>query len=948
MDWAANRSDANRQPPLLTTKLHVARIPSNYVSRSRLHERLGEGLKRRLTVISAPSGFGKTTLVSGWMQQGKVNAAWVSLDEGDNQPSRFWAYLIGSLQHLQPRLGTRALGLLHSSDSVPIEGILTELINDLVEVAGQIALVLDDYHVVTNDDIHSTLSLFIERMPSQLHLYITSRVDPPLRLTRLRARGELIEIRASELQFTFQEAAPLVNQTPETALSSDEIAELVALTEGWAVGIQLIAPNISRWSDDPFSRHSIRTYRYVVDYLIDEVFLPQSPQVQEFLLKTSILGRMTGPLCDAVTGGTAGEAMLERLEKANVFVVPLDSSGRWYRYHTLFARVLTDRLQSFHADQVRALHQRASAWYEAHGFIEEGVHHLLEGGDLDRGVALAERQAEGMLAAGRLDTLLKWRDTFPREQVSERPHLAMAFAWALLLDGQVDEVGGYLEICRGFIHLGPGEGLADIPGHLATIASFLAVLGGEEDHPIEKTLKSIAQLHEASIRFRSAARHYQDVAIASIGSDHQGYDTVGGREFSDGEGGRAAARRFGILDALPRVARLQLRCGALRGAAATYNQALDLAAMQGEDLDLPDSTIASCHIGLAAIHLEWNDLDRAMHHLGEGLNLHESVELLPIMLEGYVCLARVHRARGDIDGALDALDTIERVARKLGRAEMVAPIVAAERAHVWLVQGNLHGAGRWAQECLLMHTDLASEVDEAQKQVVARVLVAQFRGREVVDLLSPQVQKGEGKGWYDTVIRGLTLQALALDQAGDQEAALSTLTRALQIAEPERYIRTAIGEGPVMIKLLKGVRESQQRSFGPGIGVSVTYIDRLLGLLGVSVTAHSTQPPLQPHLQAPPPIVESAPPPATIDSPSVASSQQIRAVPSALLLNPVSDREREVLQLIASGKSNTAIAEALYISVSTVKTHINNLYSKLGVESRTQAIARAREYSLIQ
>lgn len=942
MDWAANRSDTNRQPPLLTTKLHVARIPPNYVSRARLHERLSEGLKRRLTVISAPSGFGKTTLVSGWVQQGKINAAWVSLDEGDNQPARFWAYLIGSLQHLQPRLGTRALNLLNSSDSLPIEGILTELINDLVEVAGQIALVLDDYHVIENDEIHSTLSLFIERMPSQLHLYITSRVDPPLRLTRLRARGELIEIRASELQFTFQEAAPFVNSTPEITLSSDEVSELVALTEGWAVGIQLIAPNVSRWSDDPFSRHSIKTYRYVVDYLIDEVFSPQSPHVQEFLLKTSILGRLNGSLCDTVTGGSGSEAMLERLEKSNVFISALDGGGRWYRYHTLFAHVLSERLQALHPDQVRSLHQRASVWFEGRGYIEEGVHHLLEGGDLDRAVALAERQAEGMLSAGRLETLLHWRRTFPHAQVAERPRLAMAFAWALLLNGEFDEVGHYLEVCRNFIHLGPGEGLADIPGHLATIASFLGVLSGEDAKPIEKTLKTIAGLHDANVRFQSAARHYQDVALRSIGSEYQsGEMGVGGRDAGDVEA-RGGSRwgRFGILEALPRIARLQRRCGSLRGAAATYNEALDLAGSQGgEDLDVSDTTISACHIGLAAIYLEWNDLDKAMDHLGDGLNLHETAELLQTLLEGYLCLARVHRARADFEGAMDALETIERLARKLGQAEMAAPMIAAERAHVWLAQGNSIAAGRWAQESQLMHVDLPAEVDDFQRLTVARVLVTQFRGKDVVDLLSPLVQRADSQGWNDSVIKGLVLQALALDQASDIDGALSALTKALQIAEPERYIRTAISEGPVMIKLLKGVRESQQRSFGPGLSLSVAYIDRLLGLLGVSVTGQSTQP-----LVAPPPIQESIP----------SAAQQVEPTPpvsqgrSPLLLNPISDREQEVLQLIASGKSNTAIAEALYISVSTVKTHINNLYSKLGVESRTQAIARAREYALIQ
>ena len=946
MDWATNRSDSSRQPPLLSTKLHVTRIPSNFVPRHRLNERLNEGLKRRLTVISAPSGFGKTTLVSGWMQQGKVNGAWVSLDEGDNQPSRFWAYFIGSLQHLQPRLGVRALELLHSTDPPPIDQILTELINDLVEVTGQIALVLDDYHVIDNEAIHSTLSLFIERMPSQLHLFITSRIDPPLRLTRLRARGELIEIRSSELQFTFQEAAPFLNNTPDLALSADEVADLVALTEGWAVGIQLVAPAMSRRSDEPGMRRSVKSYRYVVDYLIDEVFTPQTEQIQQFLLKTSILERFNGSLCDAVTGEANSEAMIERLEKGNVFVIPLDGDHLWFRYHTLFAEVLTDRLQRIFPDQVRTLHQRASQWFEAHGFIEEAVNHLLEGGDLDRAVALAERQAEGMLADERLNTLLHWRSIFPEGQVAARPQLAMAFAWALLLNGDIDEVGQYLEICRGFVHQGLGEGLADIAGHLATVSSFLVAFSGDDNYPVERSLKAIAALHEANIRFRTAARDYQDVAVANVGSGFRMYESLTGRDIPEGDmrSGDISQRRFGILDALPRIAKLQIRGAGLRGAAAIYQQALDMAALHTEELDLVDSTITACHIGLGGVQFEWNDLDTAMHHLGEGLNLVETADEMSSIKDGYIYLARVHRARFDHEGALDALDTVERLARKLGAAESVIPLIAAERVHIWLAQGNLHSAGRWAQECQLSRIDLPGEVEEFQRMTIAKVLLAQYKADDVVELLIPLIQRAESKGWHDTAIRALVLQSLAFDQQGEREQAVGALARALGMAESEKYTRVVIDEGPIMIKLLKGVREARQKSSGTGLGVSVPYLDRLLGLLGVSVTATShpsatQQREEQVHLE----MNES---PSVPVAPSHTPNRS--TVPSTFLLNPISDREQEVLQLIASGKSNNAIADVLYISVSTVKTHINNLYSKLGVESRTQAIARAREYQLIQ
>lgn len=915
MDWATNRSENSEWIPLLTTKLHVARTRPNLLHRSRLTERLDEGLRARLTLIAAPAGFGKTTLLGEWCERSKQSVAWLSLDESDNSDARFWAYFIGALQRLQPGLGVSSLEAL--AQEQPIELALTPLINELASMSGEVALVLDDYHTIHLDSVHNSLSFFIERMPVQMHLFVAGRVDPPLQLTRLRARGELVEIRDRDLRFTMTEAAALLKGTSGLDLPQEEINEIVAETEGWGVGLQLTALAIR---DDRTTGMNLTgdRYRYVVDYLFDEVLGRLPAEMQSFLLKTSILKRMNGPLCDVVTGDTDGERMIGELLKLNLFITPVEGEKGWYRYHALVARVLSDRFAQTSKDEVEEIHCRASQWYEDHGCIQESVEHLLEGNDHENAARLAERYAEKMLAGGKFDALLNWRKIFPEELVATRPRLALAFAWALLLTGEFEAVEHYVELGQRFVPPSD-DGLADISGHVATLESALAgfhtgapAAESEPEGETESTRESLINELKKGIPRGPNATLYRKTAVQV---EEHAVDVAVAEAPPETE-------RFSLQEALPRVARLQHTMGRLSTAASTYRQVLDLM----EDRSIQEAeyarTAAECFIGLGMIYYEWNALDKAMRNLSEGLKLSKIASEPALIRDAYALLAQLHQSRGDLDGAIDAIDDGEQLLRKGNAPFQHLASLAPCRVRIWLAQGTMQNAALWAQGWRM--EDFTADSMHGQL-MQARVLIAQYKGEEAAERITPVLQAAERKGWTDLIIRGLTLLSLALDQQGEAEQAITTLQRAIAMAEPERYIRTIIGEGAPMTRLLKKMRVMQESSEGGSANApSREYIDTLLRSLGVFLNGEQE------------------------NGTRNGSGMHIHGTPSPVaLLTPISDREIEVLKLIADGKSNASIADTLYISVSTVKTHINNLYSKLGVESRTQALARAKEFNLI-
>lgn len=914
MEWATNRSENSERLPLLTTKLHIARTRPDAVPRPRLVARLNGGCRGRLTIVSAPAGFGKTTLLSEWAHVSRQNVAWMSIDEGDNIPVRFWTYFVGGLQRLRAGIGASALESLYSLQPPPIEVILTTLINDLAQMPGELVLVLDDYHAIDLEPIHAALSFFIEHMPAQVHLIITSRVEPPLRTTRLRAHGELTEIRAADLRFTPQEAAELLKNIAGAELTVEDIGRLTTRMEGWGAGLQLagLAMQGRRHANGTL-RAVTGTHRYVADYIIMEILERQPDAIRAFLLRTSILDRLSGPLCDAVTGGQGSEEMLRRLERANLFISPVEDEEEWYRYHNLFAEVLRERLRQLFPAEVEALHRRASVWYQEHGFTAEAIHHLLKGGDAEQALRLAELCVESLLATGRLDVILQWREAFPAAEIRNRPRLALAFAWALVLSGQSAAAETYMEYCRRFARPDPNDGLSDLAGHLDTLSTFLA------------SAKTTAEPAEEPVRRPSIPTSSSTTPIFSLDvEDRAGAAAEQEEEETDNSARQPDPRgRFGLAEALPRMARLQMSMGRLRAAMKTFQQAMELFDdMAGDEW----RSLAACHIGIGEIYYERNDLDNAMVHVTEALNLGREGQDTVLIHDVRALLARLHQARGDIDGAMDTIAEAEDLLATADDAGPFLNSLAALRTQALLAQGNAQAANRWAQECGAERASYSTETERFRQLTLAETALAQYRAEDVLEILSPLLAMAEPRELNNTIIRGLVLQALAFDQEGDSGQALASLARALRLAEPEGYMRPFIDEGAPLVRLLRLLRESQRESEEENpLEVDVEYLDRLLSASGL------------------------APRKMEWETHTNGNNEPAYQGPSIIhdLLTPISEREIEVLKLISEGKTNASIADSLFISLSTVKTHINNLYSKLGVESRTQALARAREIQLL-
>ena len=914
--------------PLLTTKLYIPPVrpdPSTglrtrLVSRPRLVERLNAGLHRKLTLISAPAGFGKTTLLSEWASGWSV--AWLSLDEGDNDPVRFWAYFVSALQTVHECVGEAALATLQSPQPPPIEAILTALINEIAAVPDPLALVLDDYHLITAQPIHEALTFLLDHLPPQVHLAIATRADPPLPLARLRARGQLTELRATDLRFTPTEAAAFLNGVMGLGLSVDDIAALDARTEGWIAGLQMAALSMRGRKDvTGFIEAFSGSHRFVLDYLVEEVLDRQSSDTQNFLLKTSILERMTAPLCDAVTGRDDSQPILAQLEQANLFLIPLDDERRWYRYHHLFADLLRSRLEQTppsvppsggdERGGVPALHCRASEWYEQNGLTIEAVSHALAAGDIDRVARLVEGNALAMMDHGELSTLVGWLDALPDEVVRSRPWLCVAHAWALIHAGQLDAVESLLQGAekaldafgehaetpaipplRTQAQVSRAE-LQHIAGHVAAIRAYAGTLKGDMSRVRELACEALEHLPEEDLMARgwaatllaSAFRYSGDLSAAA-----QALTEALAISQVAGDSNVAA-------NILCDLAELQAVQGKLHEAAATCWDALQLtdgyARLGGRQLPI----IGHAYTRMSAVLREWNDLEAAVRYAREGLELGKQWGQVAALLHGYGEVARALQAIGDVDGALDAIHQARHITS--GVSSWFVARVAAWEARLRLAQGDVAVASRWAQESGLSVDDELSFQRYEEYCALARFRIAQGRVDEAVRLLARLLNMTEAAGAMGRVIEILVLQALALQALGKVDQALTALERALSLAEPEGYVRTFIDEGAPMGELL---RQAAAR------GIKLDYVSALLIALESETKTKDVHP---------------------------------------SLIEPLSERELEVLRLLATGLSNKEIAQTLVIAVGTVKQHLKSIYGKLQVHNRTEAASRARDLGLL-
>src|SRR6266480_3044783 len=722
--------------PILATKLYIPPLRPNVVSRPRLIERLNEGLLRKLTLISAPAGFGKTTLISAWVKGIERPTAWLSLDEGENDPARFLTYLVAALQTIAAHIGEGVLGVLQSPQPPPTEAILTALLNEITTLPDHFVLVLDDYHLIDAKPVDMALTYLVEHLPPQMHLVIATREDPQLPLARLRAQGQLIELRAVDLRFTPSEAAEFLNQVMGLNLSAQDIAALEDRTEGWIVGLQLAALSMQGHQDVPgFIRAFAGDHRYIVDYLVEEVLQRQPEPVRSFLLQTAILDRLNGPLCDAVTSQEEGNARLEALERGNFFVVPLDDKRHWYRYHHLFAEVLSAQLLAEQPHQVATLHRRASEWYEQHGSVADAIRHALAAEDFARAADLVELAVPDMRRSRQEATVLGWLKALPDELVRARPVLSVHYAGTLLASGELEGVEARLQNAErwldtkadmGELGLAPPAEMVVVdeaefrvlPGSIAVYRAGSALVLGDVADTMKYARRALDLVPEDDHLRRGSAAGLLGLAYWTSGDlevAHQSYADCMARVQKAGHISDALGCSIALAD-------IRIVQGRLREAMSTYERGLQLATEQGAQVL---RGAADMHVGMSELHRERDDLDAATQRLLKSKELGELAGLRQNQYRWRVAMARIREAEGDLADALDLLHEAERLYVS-DFFPNVRP-VATWKTRVWVAQGRLGEALDWVREQGLSVSDDLSYLREFEHITLARVLLAQSK-----------------------------------------------------------------------------------------------------------------------------------------------------------------------------------------------------------------------------
>jgi LuxR family transcriptional regulator, maltose regulon positive regulatory protein len=902
--------------PLLETKLQAPRRRRDLVARPRLSERLSRGAESELTLISAPAGFGKTTLLADWLADTASSggsAAWLSLDQRDNDPALFWTYVVTAVKTAY-EVGADALTLLQSQQS--IETVIASLLNDLQTVSNDVVLVLDDYHLIDARDVQEEMAFLLEHLPQHVHVVIAGRADPPLPLAGLRGRGELVEIRAADLRFTADEAATYLNGAMGLALTAQDVATLEGRTEGWIAALQLAALSM-RGRDDVagFIAGFAGDDRYIVDYLAEEVLQRQPEQIRHFLLQTSVLERLSGPLCDAVTGQNGGKAKLAALEQGNLFVVPLDDRRQWYRYHQLFADVLHAHLLDEQPDDIPELHRRASIWYEQNGDQFEAIDHALAAQDVERAADLIELAMPALRRDRREATLRSWLNVIPDELVRVRPVLNIGFVGALVSGGELTGIEGRLRDAERWLDTGTASGtgseppsggmvvrdleeLPRLPGTIEMYRAALALVAGDLPGTVMHAKRAIDLSPEDDQLPRAGAAGL--IGLASWGS---GDLEAGHRAYAECMAGlrRAGhiADTFGCALAL---ADIRIAQGRLDDAMRTYDGALQQAAEHGRPVL---RGTADMYLGMSQVHRERNDLSAATRCLQQSQELGEHLGLPQNSYRWRVALARVREAEGDLDGALELLDEAER--RYVSDFFPNVRPISAMRTRVWIRQGRLGEALGWARERRLSAEDDLSYLREFEHITLARTLLAQYAGAEhearfldeATKLLERLLQAAEEGARTGSVTEILVLQALASQMRGASPAAVASLQRALKLSEPEGYVRIFVDEDRPMATLLRAaVRQ----------GIAPSYARRLLA----AVDKTQEQAPIQ-----------------------------------RGLIESLSERELDVLRLLGSDLDGPDIARELVVSLNTVRSHTKNIYAKLGVNNRRAAVRRAQELNLM-
>jgi LuxR family maltose regulon positive regulatory protein len=855
-------------PSLITTKISAPRLRPGLVSRPDLIERLKAGLYCPLTLISAPAGYGKTTLIAALAVDPDLAVAWLSLDEGDNDPVRFWTHFIAALQTKQPEAGKSVIEMLRSPESADIRSCLTQLINEIAGIRPPVhpyVLILDDYHLVEQQTIHKDLSFIIGHLPWQLRIIISTRADPPLPLARMRAQGHLSEFRARDLRFTVKETDALLNGTIGLGLSREEIAAVDVRMEGWIASLQMVAISMQRHEDIPgFIAAFTGTHRHVLDYLTEEVLNRQTRDIRSFLLETSILDRMTGLLCDAVTRRQDSQEIIERLDNANLFIISLDDERRWYRYHNLFASMLRSRLQQSKPERVTELRKRAAIWFEQNGLMEEAISQALATGDHELSSVLIEKAAPMALVLAEIGILLNWLARLPERTVQRHPGLCVFYAFTLTRVGRIDTAEAWLRRV---------EGVA-----------------------LDGFLKTLATMTQATI---ATARQEDKRAIELLAQVLQEGDTLDDAGTS-AEAVYSLAARLGA--ALILVEALEIH-GQLRRAIETCQAGLSL--VRDKALEAPLLSMAGLlHVRFARILCERNDLENATQHIMAAREIGPRSGNKQIQACINIVLGLIRQAEGNDKAAIGLVREAEEISPSGGPVPRASNL--PWRLRFWFAQGDFTAAARLIRVYEPTPGQgrgrpLAGLLQETADITRGHISLGEGRFNEAEALLAGVQRGAEQAGRLGNLIEVLLLRALAARAVGDLSRAIDLLNRALKLAEPEGYIRVFVDLGMPMAALLK---EAVSR------GVVSSYVRELL--VEFEKKKHRTR------IPAYQPLVE-----------------------------PLTEREFEVLRLLADGSSNGDIAKKLVLTVSTVKTHAHNIYAKLGVSSRAQAIKRAASLELL-
>jgi LuxR family maltose regulon positive regulatory protein len=926
------------QNVLLATKLHVPRPQPGFVPRPRLVQALGEGLARGRVLVCAPAGSGKTALLADGARGGGRPVAWLGLDGGDSDPARFWRYAVAALDRARPGLAGRVGPLPQGS----VGGLVTALINELAADPGpdEVLLVLDDYHLVDSGPVHESVAFLLENLPPGLAVVVSSRADPPLPLARLRARGQLAELRAAALRFTGEEAAALLGEAIGADLPEPTVAALTTRTEGWAAGLQLAGLSLRGQSNEAaFVAAFSGSHRFVLDYLADEVLERQDEQVRAFLLETSVLDRLSGELCDAVTGYADGQGMLEQVERAGLFVVPLDEVRGWWRYHHLFADLLRARLQAEQPGRVPELHRAAATWCEEHDLADDAVRHALAAGDTAWAARLVERHVETLLGRSEGATVRRWLSALPAQAVRDRPRLCLAQAYSAAQGFQLEALEALLDDAeRAFAASGdqpyedpagrPASVLANVPAGIAFLRASLARLRGDAALAAGYNRQALAHLGEDDWLMRSFVRWNQAGAdwlggrlgpaergladvLAELRAADEAVRRAGGEPtevLHAVEGGAEFFTGFLAMRVCYDLGQVQRAQGNLDAALATYRQALEAA---GEGSQTAHAGMA--HVGLAQVLYERNELTAAHDHATRGVTLCRQLAFTPPLATGLAVVARIRHAHGDTAGAREAMDEAGQAGLSPQVITLLNP-VPSQRARLLLAQGDVGAAAQWPTAAGLSPDDEPDYPREPAYLVLARVLLAQNDPGPALRLLQRLLGAAAGQGRAGSIIEIQALRALALAACGDHASALGALTEALTLARRHGYVRVLADEGAPMHALLAQLPAARPGQQHPARRIDPGYLAALLRACGQA----DAVPPRRRAAAAPPGLAE-----------------------------PLTDRELDVLRLLAAGRSNQRIAHDLVVALDTVKKHVTHVLGKLGAANRTEAAARARQLGLI-